>query len=129
MAKSNAAVDHLINDTGRFLETLERVQATFAARPKTREQKLVSALALDGQFPDRSGVVRPGIFGQLRRGEAAWNYLYLAGVPQTTSQIWAATEGRGKCKSKAVDGLKATYSSLYHSEKFRRYGLKHWTIT
>lgn len=38
--------------------------ATFAAWPKTREQKLVSALALDGQFPDRSGVVRPGIFGQ-----------------------------------------------------------------
>jgi len=110
----------LIEDSDRYLETLTVFRSA--------GQRLVEALAFNGQFPDRRGVVQPELYKHLRRGEACWNYLMLAGVPQTTGQIWAAVEERGACKSLAVDGLKATYSALYHSEKFKRFGTKHWTI-
>lgn len=117
---ANLSTARLLREGDVFLRELQVI--------RTSGQRLVSALMFNGQFPDRRGVVAPGIFGHLRRGEASWNYLFLAGVPQTTAQIWAAVEERGKCKTKAKDGLKAQYSCLYNSEKFKRFGLDHWTI-
>lgn len=111
---------------------LEKRTADFlAANKAVRSMKdRVFALSFQGQFPDRSSIVQPGFYKALRRSEAAWNFLMLSGVPQTTTQIAVALQ-RGVIRTIAKDDYKATYSCLYAGSergKFRRFGTKHWTI-
>jgi len=115
-----------------FLERSERYLGVLWTlhSGKTRTQRLVAAMEHDGVFESRVDIVQPGMFSHLRRSEAAWVYLLLAGIPQTSTHT-AAALARGMVKSRAQDEYKATSSMLSYGRdvgRLRRYGLRHWTV-
>lgn len=125
-----SSLKDFLDRSERFLAALRKHQNLFSAKATPRVRHLVDALALDGQFPDRSEIVRPGLFAHLRRSESGWAYLLLAGIPQTSAQV-AAALARGRVKSQATDELRATQAMLSYGlrvGRLRRYGLRHWTI-
>lgn len=76
-----------------------------------RRERLTVIKLTSGAYGSRAGVVIPGLYSHLRRGEATWNFLLLAGVPQTAAQVFEAI-ARGKCLSRAADPMAATQSCL-----------------
>ena len=90
----------------------------------------VDALAFKGRFKSRASVVIPGLFRALRRTEAVWTYLLLAGIPQTAEQILEGIQ-RGQYKTRAMNELAATQAALrrgVETGRFRLYGTHHWAI-